>query len=152
MGELRKPVIEELNAQHNLVQLVLEDLARYKTQAQQQYHATPMEERARFDQVHTSRYFPHSSQVDERLTTLNYIITHSTLLLSQEQVDSLWASIIINALTLEEREQGYRWFTQIELESVASWCTVVFSRLFLFVWVGGHSPPWHRYCRPSRCP
>jgi hypothetical protein len=48
-------------------------------------------------------------QIKDRLDFLNYILRHSMLTLSVNQVDILWKSVIMEPLTLREREEGFKW-------------------------------------------
>ncbi len=40
-------------------------------------------------------------------------MSHSPIMLTQEQIDTFWDSIILDALTAEERDSGFSWIQNI---------------------------------------
>jgi len=50
---------------------------------------------------------------------LEYILSHSSLILQAPQIDAFWDSIIVNALTTEERDQGFLWVQNVRNSQVS---------------------------------
>ena len=55
----------------------------------------------------------HFTEIKDRLDFLSYILLHSGLMLSVQQIDSFWSSLIMNALTKEERDISFAWLENV---------------------------------------
>jgi hypothetical protein len=54
-------------------------------------------------------WYTHQEHIQTRLKFLEFILSNSSLLLSVEQVDTLWDCLVVKAVNVEEREMLFVW-------------------------------------------
>jgi ubiquitin carboxyl-terminal hydrolase 34 len=100
-------LIDQLDAEQNLLQFFFKDLQKYKEMVQDAVNN-------RGTKVDINNLvigkFTHLQHIGERLGFLDFVLGNSNIIVSNEQLDILWNCTIINALTPEERDMSFQWF------------------------------------------
>lgn len=101
-------VINWLNSTHKLLDIVFKDLAHYKMEAKSRASQILSNETDLNSAILVGK-IPHFVQIKDRLDFLEYVLPNSQLMLSLEQLDNFWSSMILNAVTHEERDSAFAW-------------------------------------------
>lgn len=100
-------VIEWLENNHQMLNIVLQDLVHYKQCSKEQ--ASKLPPSTDLDTAILYGTKDHFSQIKDRSTFLEYVLTHSGLMLSMDQLNVFWSCLVTNALTIAEKELAFGW-------------------------------------------
>ena len=105
-------VIMWLHKRYSLLDLIVQDAARYQTLAQslmQEWEeAGTMPDDVNRGVFRGER--PHHVNVVNRKTLLSYVLARAPIKLSKEQLDMCWSALIANAVSEWERSETFEWW------------------------------------------
>lgn len=113
--EAQAQMIDLLEVNSGLMATFFEDLHRFKSKAKEAAKALADAGQTGVDlnQQALVGKQAYIFQIKDRLDFLEYILSHSPLVLQAPQIDAFWASVIVDALTLEERDHGFLWVQNV---------------------------------------
>jgi ubiquitin C-terminal hydrolase len=107
--ETKWNLIAWLQEHLGIIDHMFAELGQFKESARKQVADRDLTSEQDIDGMLMSFHMNYRGQVGRRLSFLHFILSHSTLTLTQEQVDTVWKLCYTEALTRNEREICLNW-------------------------------------------
>lgn len=106
----------KLDEEQLFLSVIFHALTEYKRQAlaaAAELQQEGLEEGQALDCLCLCGNVSHNETMQDFLGLLEFILTHSSLVLNTEQIDSLWQSLVVNTISAADRDRAFVWLDSL---------------------------------------